>query len=158
MLIFKLFLNHSEQEAKVIDCLEEISNLIIFYTTLEKVSIYTNSILLHTELPHAVTKVYYEILHFQTLAASHLDHNTFRRIVHNIKKVNDWSGLMDHIRAKDRSCRDLMQALDKHCWAMVLEQNSRMLSQISTIQNQVDELHSAYAKYNIDHLEEVRFT
>jgi len=105
-------LNDSKQNETALDGLEEISNLVARYAVIEDVYLKREALNLKADYQENLTDLYTKIFEFQATAACHFDRNTFVRVVRSTLQLEDWSKLLQDIKAKDMACKELMHVFD----------------------------------------------
>ncbi|GAP92625.1 putative ankyrin repeat protein [Rosellinia necatrix] len=130
-LLLSLLLNPSEQDAALKDGLEYISSLIDQSLMWEDLYIRRydtghnmseSSMPTHFAYKNALEKLYRQILKFQATSYCYCAGKAALRLVVDVAKLNEWNGLSDDIRAKEREFRSVSDSwrdakYDEECLA-----------------------------------------
>lgn len=94
------------------DGLDEITALVKQYAVIESIYFQRTGVTLQKESAEAVIKLYYNILEYQAKAICHFVSKTGYRMLRNMLKIDDWSGLLATVKSSEISCRRFIHIFD----------------------------------------------
>jgi hypothetical protein len=108
----QLISNDSDEQNAAVDGLDEVTTLIKQYAVIESIYFRRTDMTLQKESADTVTTLYYHILEYQVKAICHFASKTGYRMVRNMLKFDDWSGLLATIKLSDALCRRMIHIFD----------------------------------------------
>lgn len=82
------------------------------YMVVEKIYSERKLLPLKPEYQENLTNLYTKILEFQATATCHFHRDTVVRVVRSTLQLEDWSKLLEDVRAKDAACKELVVVFD----------------------------------------------
>ena len=132
-VLLPLLINPSTQQKALVEGLDYISNLVVRFTTIERLYRQQGngpkSLLdqenveeLNRSFEAQLTKLYSQVLSYQAQVVCHLRRHTFIRNGRDIFKVNDWSTLLDDIKKAEAACEGISQIVSSDKLEATLEE------------------------------------
>jgi hypothetical protein len=106
----QLITNDSQEHEAALKGLEEITDIIDLYTSIENVYLKPDESEFMKNFIGKLEKLYFNILYFLAKAARYFDLNTAQRMTRNTLKIDGWDTRLQEIKSLDEKCRKFASA------------------------------------------------